>query len=336
MIGINEVLQLFGRAGRPKYDKEGRAMLIAPYKERVQEDTYHALELLPGEQVVCKEQIGPLSRLDLLPKSYSVITTKRFFVVRPFAGKRAISYDKIASLNVRKGILATKLIINMKDSAAAGAVVSFVNSSKAIAAFSTISNQILASRDKNNAARESHRKALEKRGAASKKAVPDTAKPKAAPGERAASADQIEPAKRAVEIGKIISAFAAEKTETLKERIERDGSRGMATIAEGAQRAWPVVNAAINSVLGTARKTMSEILPLVIARKQQGPQSLEPIVESDDMEVAYLNDGEAFGLPAGTLESSGDTVFIGAGHPDLVEKKLFALHSSFEADADGV
>ncbi len=28
-IGVNEVLQLFGRAGRPKYDKEGRALLIA-------------------------------------------------------------------------------------------------------------------------------------------------------------------------------------------------------------------------------------------------------------------------------------------------------------------
>ena len=28
-LGINEVTQLFGRAGRPKYDKEGRALLLA-------------------------------------------------------------------------------------------------------------------------------------------------------------------------------------------------------------------------------------------------------------------------------------------------------------------
>ncbi|MGD0510768.1 MAG: helicase-related protein, partial [Candidatus Micrarchaeaceae archaeon] len=36
-IGINEITQLFGRAGRPKYDKEGRALLIASTKERIKE-----------------------------------------------------------------------------------------------------------------------------------------------------------------------------------------------------------------------------------------------------------------------------------------------------------
>jgi helicase len=34
-IGINEVLQLFGRAGRPKYDTEGRAMLPSSTKYRI-------------------------------------------------------------------------------------------------------------------------------------------------------------------------------------------------------------------------------------------------------------------------------------------------------------
>jgi helicase len=34
-IGINEVLQLFGRAGRPKYDTEGRAMLPASTKYKI-------------------------------------------------------------------------------------------------------------------------------------------------------------------------------------------------------------------------------------------------------------------------------------------------------------
>ncbi len=37
MLGVNEVLQLFGRAGRPKYDKEGRAFIIANYKDRIPE-----------------------------------------------------------------------------------------------------------------------------------------------------------------------------------------------------------------------------------------------------------------------------------------------------------
>ena len=34
-IGVNEVLQLFGRAGRPKYDTEGRAMLPSSTKYRI-------------------------------------------------------------------------------------------------------------------------------------------------------------------------------------------------------------------------------------------------------------------------------------------------------------
>jgi helicase len=37
MLGVNEVTQLFGRAGRPQYDKEGRAFVIASTKERIEE-----------------------------------------------------------------------------------------------------------------------------------------------------------------------------------------------------------------------------------------------------------------------------------------------------------
>lgn len=36
-LGINEITQLFGRAGRPKYDKEGRAMVLASTKDKVKE-----------------------------------------------------------------------------------------------------------------------------------------------------------------------------------------------------------------------------------------------------------------------------------------------------------
>lgn len=36
-LGINEITQLFGRAGRPKYDKEGRALLLAGTKDKVKE-----------------------------------------------------------------------------------------------------------------------------------------------------------------------------------------------------------------------------------------------------------------------------------------------------------
>ncbi len=37
MMGVNEVTQLFGRAGRPQYDTEGRALLIASSTERMHE-----------------------------------------------------------------------------------------------------------------------------------------------------------------------------------------------------------------------------------------------------------------------------------------------------------
>jgi helicase len=36
-MGVNEVMQIFGRAGRPKYDTEGRALIIAANMERMKE-----------------------------------------------------------------------------------------------------------------------------------------------------------------------------------------------------------------------------------------------------------------------------------------------------------
>jgi helicase len=51
MLGVNEVTQLFGRAGRPQYDKEGRAFVIAGTKERIEElyKSYLTGELEPVE-----------------------------------------------------------------------------------------------------------------------------------------------------------------------------------------------------------------------------------------------------------------------------------------------
>jgi helicase len=36
-LGINEITQIFGRAGRPKYDKEGRALVVASTKDKINE-----------------------------------------------------------------------------------------------------------------------------------------------------------------------------------------------------------------------------------------------------------------------------------------------------------
>ncbi len=65
MMSVNEVLQLFGRAGRPKYDTEGRALLIAPYKERVAE-LYKNYILASPEDIESKLGIIPVLRTHVL------------------------------------------------------------------------------------------------------------------------------------------------------------------------------------------------------------------------------------------------------------------------------
>jgi helicase len=64
-LGVNEVTQLFGRAGRPKYDTEGRALLIASSKERIEElyNNYIIAELEPVESSL---GIAPVMRTHIL------------------------------------------------------------------------------------------------------------------------------------------------------------------------------------------------------------------------------------------------------------------------------
>lgn len=57
-ISVNEVLQLFGRAGRPKYDKEGRALLIAKSHEEA--------DFLYNRYIDAKPE-GITSKLGVLP-----------------------------------------------------------------------------------------------------------------------------------------------------------------------------------------------------------------------------------------------------------------------------
>ncbi len=64
-IGVNEVTQLFGRAGRPKYDKSGRALLIARSGDEITDlyDRYIAGELEP---IVSKLGVKPILRTHVL------------------------------------------------------------------------------------------------------------------------------------------------------------------------------------------------------------------------------------------------------------------------------
>jgi len=65
MLSVNDVTQLFGRAGRPQYDKEGRAFIIASTKERIEElyKSYFTGELEP---IVSNLGILPVLRTHLL------------------------------------------------------------------------------------------------------------------------------------------------------------------------------------------------------------------------------------------------------------------------------
>lgn len=64
-MGVNEVVQLFGRAGRPKYDTEGRALLLAANRELVDElfKRYIYSELDPVESSL---GVAPVLRTHVL------------------------------------------------------------------------------------------------------------------------------------------------------------------------------------------------------------------------------------------------------------------------------
>ena len=64
-LGVNEVTQLFGRAGRPKYDTEGRALLIASTKERI-EELYNNYIIARLEPVESSLGIAPVMRTHIL------------------------------------------------------------------------------------------------------------------------------------------------------------------------------------------------------------------------------------------------------------------------------
>ncbi len=64
-MGINEVLQLFGRAGRPRYDKEGRALLIAKDEESAQNLMRRYIRSSP-EPILSKLGVEPVLRMHAL------------------------------------------------------------------------------------------------------------------------------------------------------------------------------------------------------------------------------------------------------------------------------
>ncbi|MCL4411483.1 DEAD/DEAH box helicase [Candidatus Marsarchaeota archaeon] len=64
-LGINEVMQLFGRAGRPQYDKEGRALLIATSKYAIA-DLYNNYLNAEAEPIDSNLGMAPVLRMHML------------------------------------------------------------------------------------------------------------------------------------------------------------------------------------------------------------------------------------------------------------------------------
>ncbi|MGC8652281.1 MAG: DEAD/DEAH box helicase [Candidatus Micrarchaeia archaeon] len=64
-LGVNEVMQLFGRAGRPSYDKEGRALLLASTRERMEELSMQYILAKP-EPIESALGIAPVLRSHVL------------------------------------------------------------------------------------------------------------------------------------------------------------------------------------------------------------------------------------------------------------------------------
>lgn len=64
-LSVNEVTQLFGRAGRPKYDKEGRALLIAKSRAEIM-DLYERYINSELEPISSKLGVQPILRMHVL------------------------------------------------------------------------------------------------------------------------------------------------------------------------------------------------------------------------------------------------------------------------------
>ena len=64
-LGVNEVVQLFGRAGRPTYDKEGRALLIARSKYEIA-DLFQRYINAPLDPISSKLGVLPVLRTHVL------------------------------------------------------------------------------------------------------------------------------------------------------------------------------------------------------------------------------------------------------------------------------
>ncbi len=98
---INEMVQLFGRAGRPRYDTEGRALLIAPNKNAIKElaSEYFNAELMPIDSAI---GIVPVLRTHILAFiAESLLNTREAiskFLMKTFYGYQYNDADAVRDI----------------------------------------------------------------------------------------------------------------------------------------------------------------------------------------------------------------------------------------------
>ena len=98
-LGVNEVLQLFGRAGRPGYDTEGRALLLAKNRENATELIRRYMKSSP-EPVDSSLGIAPILRTHILAfiaeDFLNSLDSMREFLAKTFYGYQ---YGNIRHIN---------------------------------------------------------------------------------------------------------------------------------------------------------------------------------------------------------------------------------------------
>ncbi len=106
-IGVNEVTQLFGRAGRPKYDKYGRALLLARNAEEAK-DLFHRYILADLEPIYSQLGVMPVLRTHVLSfiatDFLSMEDSITAFLMQSFYGHQRGSEHELR--RIVKGILA--------------------------------------------------------------------------------------------------------------------------------------------------------------------------------------------------------------------------------------
>lgn len=280
------------------------------------------LDLLPDEKVVYRELVALAPRLDFLPKSLVIATTRRMIVRKPFGSQHSVSYDKVGSIDFRRGSLNSKLVLRMvhEKKPVGSFIVVFGSAAKALSAFAIVSNQIAASRDKNHGERISHMKVMEQSRYLRKAEIAR------ATAIRSFELPQPE-LKRQGRTVRMISTVMGQLPSTQK-FIKEKGNRGITIISLQARCALPMMKGAIGTAVYRSRLTLSQkLIPFLILNMRNArsrlisqSQGIERAANQEKFEVTFFAGDGASGIALGNIDSSGDTMMMVQKNKQMVER----------------